>query len=601
MKRKGIASLPSVARNDGREIPSVIRNNSERPFWPTWVSIALIVIIGVMVYANALGGGFIYDDSRLVKNNVYIKQWSNLSKVFTSDIGSGAGSIYFHYNFYRPVQMLTYMVDYSLWGLTPFGYHLTSLLLHIAVAIALYFLVSIIFKSRAIAFFTSAIFTVHPLHTEAVSYIAGRADMLAGLFMLLFLIFYIKNLDFANPQFLIIAISSYILACLSKEYSLTVVLLVFLYHYAFRKKIKWSSMGAVLAVTLIYIFLKATVFNFPVVSKPSSGALFARLPGFFIAFGEYIRLLVLPFGLHMEYGSPLFKIYDPRVFAGIAALAAMIWVACKMRSKNDLIFFSIAWYILALLPVSNLLPINAFMSEHWLYVPSMGIFALAGYGLDYLYEKRGLKFIALAALSCIVLFYGALTVMQNGYWKDSITFYERTLKYSKDNGRIYSNLATEYMNEGQHEKAIEVYKKAVANMTDSAGAYNNLGIAYSNLGRNEEAISSYKKAIELNPVFAEAYNNLGVSYSNAGRKDLARHSYRKAIEINPAYADAYNNLGSDSEDPLEAIDAYRKAIEINPRQANAYYNLGRAYNAIGNTEEGMRMQNRARELDPNLE
>lgn len=566
----------------------------------SWISIILIIILGCIVYANSMGGKFLYDDERLVKNNVYIKQWSNLPRIFTEDIGAGAGSVYFHYNFYRPIQMLTYMVDYSMWGTMPFGYHLTSILLHIAVAVAIYFLIGRIFDNKTMAFFTSILFMAHPLHTEAVSYISGRADLLAALFILLCLVFYVKDLAENSPECFIMTIASYILACLSKEYSLITIFLILLYHYTFGRKIRWHTFGSIIAVTAIYIFLRLTVFNFPVVYQTVHGSFFERLPGFFVAFFGYLRLLILPFGLHMEYGTPFFSFIDPRAIIGMAAFAAIVFWAAKSRRNNRSVFFSIAWFILALLPVSNLFPINAYMAEHWLYVPSIGIFMLASYGLYRLYDRDKLKPVAIGIFLCMVIFYGTLTVQQNVYWKDPITFYEKTLEYNKNNGRIYANLATEYMQAGQEERAIEVYKKAVSMMTDSAGAYNNLGITYANLARHREAVEAYSKAIELNPSFAEAYSNLGVSYSTLGESAKAIEAYKKAIDINPNYADAYNNLGSEYADPAEAITAYKKAIEINPHHANAYYNLSRAYGAIGNQEEAMKMYRRARELNPNI-
>lgn len=580
-----------------REVPSPAAAVAlEHPFWPSWVSVVLIIILGCVVYTNSLGGEFVYDDARLVENNVYIKKWANLPRIFTEDIGAGAGSAYNYYNFYRPIQMLTYMMDYSLWGKEPFGFHLTSMLLHVGVALALYVLLNIIFCDRRVSFFAAVLFVVHPIHTEAVSYIAGRADMLVALFLLVFLTYYIKSLE-GRPGYSIIAISCYILACMSKEYSLIALPLVCLYHYVFRKRPRPATITAIFLITLIYIFLRATVFNFPSFNKPGGGPFLTRLPGFFVALAQYTRLLVLPLDLRMEYGSFSFSFIDPRAFLGIIVLSLIIWSMAKFKNNKN-IFFPLAWFLITLLPVSNLYPINAYMAEHWLYVPSMGVFFLAAYGLFGLYDRRGLKIPAIAAMTCLTVFYSFLTIEQNGYWKDAVTFYERTLKYNPRSDRVYSNLATEYMLRGEHERAIELFKSTLNTSTDPAGLYNNLGIAYSTVKKEAEAIDAYKKAIEANPAFAEAYNNLGVSYTIVGDRQNATWAFRKAVEINPNYADAYNNLGSQLSDPNEAMAAYEKALEINPNHANACYNLSAVYRAVGRTDDADRLYRRAQELRP---
>ncbi|HPM42598.1 MAG TPA: tetratricopeptide repeat protein [Candidatus Omnitrophota bacterium] len=596
MKKKGIASLPSVARNDGRGSPVQPSAMPQKPFWPGWVSIFLIIVLGFVVYANSLGGKFLYDDARLVENNVYIKKWENLPKVLTEDIGAGAGSSYNYYNFYRPIQMITYMIDYSLWGKDPFGFHLTSILLHIAVALALYGLLNIFFGDRRVSFFAALLFAVHPVHTEAVSYIAGRADMLVALFVLLFLARYVKSLD-GSPVDGVMAVLCYALALMSKEYALIALPLVGLYHYVFRKRLNRGVAATLFIITVIYVFLRATVFNFPSFNKAGGSPFFSRLPGFFVAIAQYIRLMVLPIDLHMEYGSYAFSFLDPPALAGVFILASMIWTMVKFKNIKT-IFFPLAWFLIALIPVSNLYPINAYMAEHWLYIPSMGIFFMASYGAFRLYDRKGFKIPSIIAMSAVVIYYSVLTVSQNGYWKDAATFYERTLKYNPSSDRIYANLATEYMMRGEHEKAIELFKETLKTSTDPAGLYNNLGIAYSAVKKETEAIEAYRKAIEANPAFAEAYNNLGVSYSMVGDSVNAARAFKKAVEINPNYADAYNNLGSQVTDMNEAIAAYERALAINPNHANACYNLSMAYRRVGKIEEADRLYERARALRP---
>lgn len=180
------------------------------------LSAIVIIILGFAVYANSLNGQFVWDDIHLVKENKFVKDWSNLEKLFKTDIREGAGR---RGNAYRPVQMITYMIDYSVWKLNERGYHLTNTILHILVALSIYWIINIIFRDNLVSLLTAALFVVHPVHTEAVSYISGRADPLSFLFMLLAFIFYIKNLNSRSLIAFICMLLSYVCAILSKESS----------------------------------------------------------------------------------------------------------------------------------------------------------------------------------------------------------------------------------------------------------------------------------------------------------------------------------------------------------------------------------------------
>jgi hypothetical protein len=190
--------------------------------------ILLILVLGFLVYSSSLSGDFIWDDYLLVKYNTHIKTISYLPRLFLEDIGAGKNE---KSCAYRPLQMASYCLDYQFWRLNIFGYHLANVLLHIFTALALFWLVSILFGDRLLAFWTSILFVVNPLHTEAVAYISGRADLLAGVFVLLGFIFYIKQTKTPNTWVFWLMIASYFLALFSKENSLIFFLVILLYHY----------------------------------------------------------------------------------------------------------------------------------------------------------------------------------------------------------------------------------------------------------------------------------------------------------------------------------------------------------------------------------
>lgn len=548
----------------------------------TILSAALIAIVGFAAYANTLNGDFVCDDNYFVKNNKNIQGWSGLGNIFSAEVSGGTDM---NHAFYRPVQIFTYMADYSVWGRKANGYHITNMALHILVALAVYFLIRILSGSVFIPLAAALLFAVHPAHVAVVSYISGRADSLALLFMLLSLIFYAKQIERPTSAGYILTVLCYIMALFSKENVVIFPVLLLVFHYALKDAAKKKGIGnasfvSIVVITCIYILFRAFILPLVPPHILSGTGVLDRLPGSFAALTGYVRILLFPFDLHMEYGHKLFKFTDPVVIAGIIILLALAACAFIKRNANRLIFFSIAWFLVALLPVSNIYPMPiAYMAEHWLYMPSIGFFLLVAIGLNYLYQKKGkLKTAVIAILCGLLCYYSFITVSYNRYWKDPVLFYKRMLKYNPDNIRFLGGLANVYFNrhntgaalilyekclsinpdfaklfldkgaavystlgnihnlKGDTAKAVALYKKAIEVDPNYAMAYNNLGSAYMDLGKTDDAIALFKKAVELDPKFARAYNNLSKACLKAGRRDEARAAYDKAAILEPAYA-----------------------------------------------------------------
>lgn len=503
-------------------------------------SVTFIIILGFAVYGNSLNNGFIWDDQILIKDNSYVKGWSSLPQIFTQDIGAGAGKK--TWKFYRPLQMITYIIDYSLWKSDAKGYHLTSILWHVLAALSIYVLMNMIFKDNLLSFLTGALFIVHPVHTEVVTYISGRADSMALLFMLMCFIFYIKSSPSKRVGTCILMLFSYALALLSKESSLILPVLLLLYHYSFKKKVHIKNFFLIVGISLIYVLLRVTVFKAILPDVTNTATLGQRLPGVFAAITSYVRLLFLPLDLHMEYGHPLFRFSDPKCILGMSLLLALLTVAFRKREDSPLISFSLSWFFIALLPVLNLYPINAYMAEHWLYLPSIGFFLVAAKGLQSFYKVQALRILAVSFVIGLLAWHSYLTVKQNVYWREPLLFFQRLLKYAPDSARVYYNLGNEYHNNGEDEEAIAAWKKAIEIRPDYETAYNNLGNTYLALNKGGEAISAYKKAIEIKNDHANAYYNLGNAYFSINKIEEAIASWKKATEIKKDYKEAYHNL-----------------------------------------------------------
>ncbi len=504
-----------------------------------FIQTALIIILGFIIYANSLPGQFIWDDVFLIKDNVYIKNWQNLPKLFLKDTGTIAGQ---NFNYYRPLQLLTHMADYSLWRFNVSGYHLINILLHILAGLSVYYFIYTLYGDNLLAWLTGLFFLVHPVHTEAVAYISGRNESLALIFMLLCFTFYVRYLYLKNARSYIFTILSYILALLSKESTLILPLLLILYHYVLGRKIDGIIFLPLIMISLLYFLWREAVLGSSLISSALSTGLFNRIPGFFAAFINYIRILFLPFRLHFDYGDIFFKFSNPKVISGILLFLSLFIYALKVKSSNNLVSFSIMWFFIALIPFSGLCPLPFYMAEHWLYVASIGFFLIAAKILCSLYRNKKFKVFTLIFIPGLLSFYSCLTIRQNRYWREPITFYKKTLEYSPLDPRIYNNLGYAYYEAGDKEKSIEVFKKVLQIAPGYVQVYYNLGSIYAERGDNRQAMDYFKKAIEIAPETVYAYNNLANLYYNEGKKEEAVDLYKKAIEINPDYAIAYNNL-----------------------------------------------------------
>ena len=566
----------------------------------TLIALIIIPILGFIVYANSLQSDFIWDDINLIRNNKFIKDWKNPVDIFTEDIGEGTDSPYY---FYRPLQILTYRIDYSLWGSETFGFHLTNTILHILMALCIYWLLLLLFNDRLLALFTSILYIVHPVHTEAIAYLSGRTDPLGGCFLLLSFIFYIKYHELKKKSYFAIMAISYVIALLSRENSLILPLLLLCYHYPFKKRIKIIPYLTIWLITAAYIVIRVTILSHivAVLEKDAAFTLIERLPGTFNAIINYVRLLILPYDLHMEYGIVRFSFLNIKTIAGIIVTIALIISALKSRKRYPLLSFALLWFFITLLLVLNIYPINAYMAEHWLYLPAIGFFLLLAKGLCDLYRKDKLRKTAIFLLAIITIGLSYLTIEQNKVWTDSFTFFDYTVKYAPTSWRVYEHLGNAFSIDDNHDEAIDAYTRAVYFNPDHIDGYYNIANELKKAGKYNDAVAFYKMAIDKDPEQADAYINLANTYLRFGNAPLAIEMYQKALNIDSENADTYFNLGNAYiaiHDTEKAIINYNKTLQFDPTYTDAYNNLGNTYKLKGDLNKATTQYKKAIVTDP---
>lgn len=499
--------------------------------------LVLLVIVGFSIYGNSFSNKLFWDDDDVITNNSYIRDFSFLPEYFSQNLIAGAGQIT---NYWRPLLLLSFATDYHIFGLDPAGYHAVNLLWHILGAWLLFLLLERLSKKRWISAIVALIFLVHPLQTEAVTYVAGRADPMSTVFVLASALAYVLFRQKRGVKFIYLSALSFILSLLVKEQSIMLPALLFLIEacFFFDKKNWKKSLFALIpfaVISLLYIGARVTVLNFNDIlsgtdySGVYDSSLKVRLLTFTYVFSKYIALLFAPLHLHMAYEvSPITSIWSGYVLSFALLAIVFVYIFIKNWKDNRLVSFGIAWFLILLLPRTNIISINRPLYEHWLYLPMAGFWLafilLAGKAIERFgkNKKEALNKIAIGILCAVLLFFSLLTILRNLDWRDPITFYEKNLRYTPNS----------YI---QH---------------------NNLGMAYADAGQTDEAEKEYRRSLEISQVYPQVFYNLANVLAQQGKLDEARQYYYRAIGISPRFQAPYNNLLN-----MDILSRYSAGIE----------------------------------------
>jgi tetratricopeptide (TPR) repeat protein len=266
-------------------------------------------------------------------------------------------------------------------------------------------------------------------------------------------------------------------------------------------------------------------------------------------------------------------------------VAAITIIAIKFIKSKPWFIVGWLWFLGTLVPVIGLVQVGAqAMADRYTYVPLIGIFVILSWGLAGFVKHNRISRWQTAVFAAVVL--GVLltvTWKQIGYWKNSITLFERAIEVTENNYVAHNNLGHRLMELGKTEDAIEHYRNALAFNPSFEPAHLNLGFIYSSQGKLAQAIYHYSKALEIKPDYAVAYNNLGNALYRLGQSEKAIPNYLKAIRINPEYAEAYNGLGAAliRQGDLEgAVGCFKEAVRINPDYLGAKANLKKTLEAL---------------------
>ncbi|MCX5886499.1 MAG: tetratricopeptide repeat protein [Proteobacteria bacterium] len=556
--------------------------------------LCLLAIISFGVYANSLKGEFIWDDKELIVDNAYIKNWDHLSTNLTRDFfyrSQDKGKV----GYYRPVITLSYMINYAQFGLKPLGYHLTNVFFHTLTALVIYSLTFSLSGSLICSLLASLLFAVHPIHTESVSWISGRTDVIAGFFFFLAFLLYVSWDKRGKIFFYAGSLIAFSLALLSKEMAVTLPMVLILYDRLWhpqdlaKGKFRWYlPYGAVVLLYLVvrFLILKVGTGN----EHIESIGRFAVWLSSGKAFLYYLGKLILPVNLNAYIMMDLSSFPHVAALTGLLLLAALTFWAGKQRAEQPLLSFAFLSYILTFVPLFNIIPLNAPrevdlpMAERFLYIPSFSICLFFGLILERNIRDR--RFMApgkwiLPVLSVLLVsFFLLQTCDRNRDWQSELRFYRETVRTSPRSAIFRNNLGVIYKRHGDLSHALSEFREAIRLMPDLAQAYDNLGNFYFGTGEYQEAIHEFRNALSLDDNAAETHSNLGALYFKMGDYGKSEKEFREAVRLKPQFAEAHFNLGAIAEKTgryEEAVQEYNLALRYKPELVPAHLNLAVIY------------------------
>jgi tetratricopeptide (TPR) repeat protein len=540
--------------------------------------IALIIAFATLVFANSLPGAFVWDDEIQIVKNWRIRSLENLPSALTTSFWSFLGTEAENQtNFYRPIQTITYTWAYAIGGLSPVPYHLFSLVYHSAASVFVYLIGIELMLTPAAAFAIAGLFAVHPIHTEAVAWIAGIPDVACGAFYFGSLWFFLRKRPLLSCLF-------FFAALLSKEMAVTLPFFLLLSVKSVKSVAKhFIVLGLYLIMRVFALGLLATSHLQVQASWLDWCSLAARV------LGDYVRYALIPYPLNAFHLIPLK--FEYRIVSTLAALAGILLIAAIIwyyRQRLPQALFWSSSFVLMLIPVFYFKGMsNTFFAERYLYIPSFAMIALVVTTLWTL--KVPNRNVILGAIG---IAFALSAIYRNEVWHTSEQLYETTLALQPEVAHMSINLSDIHLKRNDDSGARKLLMSAQQSMQadtyvvypyEQYRAYVGLGALDARAGRFVEAREEFKKAIEVNPNGDWGYLYLGGVFMEADRDyPKAIENFKKAIQLGPLNETARDYLGVamlNQKNYPEAIRNFEEALKINPNYEDARNHLAIASRA----------------------
>jgi protein O-mannosyl-transferase len=501
----------------------------------------IVVLLAVAAYANAVPNGFAYDDTSIVQRNDLVTSGDVLgafSAPYWPHARGGAG-------LYRPVTIASFAAEWALWGDAPAGFHAVNLALHAVVSL-LGFLLLLQFVVPVYAALGAAVFAVHPLHVEAVANVVGRSELLAAIFVLLACLLHLRDAGGPRHRGLRWAalVVLYLAGLGAKEMAVTLPGLLLLLSCGRDGWVKGLKRGA--AEWPLYLLFSVALVTYLTVRGSVVGSVVGELPAAYLGglstvqrlltavsvWPQYLRLLVFPMDLVAEYGPAVLlpaRTFDADVLKGVLVGVAGVWLAVRSWRQAPAVSLGVAWFSLAVLPVSNVLfPIGILLAERTMYLPSLGFsFVVAG-GMAWLIDRRpqSVRWVWVVASTAVILMLSR-TVSRNPSWMSTFAVLDTLSNEHPESFLSVRARATGFAAVGEYEEASRYYEIALEMAPDAFDILLEVGRFYGERERWARAEELLTRATAIFPVHPAGWQARSEQLLLQGR---GREAHRVALE-----------------------------------------------------------------------
>jgi len=500
--------------------------------------VLLLLTAAFAVYGRVIGHDFLFNWD----DNWYVT-WNESASGFSWDHVRTAFTSYYLGN-YAPVQIISYMLDYDLWGLNAGGFLVTNILIHAANAILVYVLLLRWYDDRLLAIFAAALFLLHPVQVESVAWISQRKNLLSMFFFLVAWEGYSRYREApAGKGRLVYAasVAAFVLSLLAKSMTVILPVVLVFFDLCFFKE----SRRLRLKDKVPYILAAGVVAALAIYSeKPEFGGgrtgfhggsplatFFTMLP----VFCRYLGMLVWPVGLSAEYAPPIHQSIDATVIGATLLLAGVAIAEVRLYRNDRRLGFWVLFFWVGLLPVSQIVPMLSMINDRYLYMPIMGVAALAGSGAVLLRERFGTNRSAmlylLLALPLMAL--SVVSFQRASAWRNSLTLWNDAVVKTPNSSRAWGLLAETYHFAGDNDAARRAYERGLELNPEQVQVLSGLGDLYNDLGELDKGYELLNRLIKIDPEDAIGWARLGDNYLKRGDYTQAESAYKRALAIQP--------------------------------------------------------------------
>jgi len=555
-RRKGHAK----GKTRASEKPAAAPRKPGTRWWMYAGAAAVALYLAFQVYAPALGGPFVFDDT--------------FQPYHSPDFPN---ALHFWIRGVRPLLMFSFWVNYQ-FSQGPWGFHVTNILIHLCNAFLVFLITRKLLQPDSsdglLPAFAAAVFLLHPIQTEAVSYIAGRSESLSVLFFLAaFAVFLYRRRPAVSWPVSLAVLVLFGAAATTKEHTLVLPALLLLTDYYWNPGFAFSgirrnwrlyvpiALGAAGGLVFIgRILARAESAGFGLKDFTWYQYFFTQCRAFFV----YLRLLVFPAGQNMDWEYPVSQnILDRGAIFGLAAIVLLAAAAIYFRRRHPLASYGFLVYLLLMAPTSSFVPIADPVAERRLYLPMIGILLVAVAALAHLRVDRRKLAAALCGIAAVL---GFVTYQRNQLWASDIAIWEDAARKSPGKQRVHFQLAHTYYTNGRCRDAIAQYAEAARLQKPDYGVLVDWGLAYDCVDDVDAALAKFREAAAIEPK-AHAYTQIAMVYAKRSRWPEALEALAQAEKLDPSYAATYYYRGgvrAKTGDFAGAVANYRHALTLDP-------------------------------------